>query len=194
LRIPRTLLAVVALAVGLSGCTRFYPGSSEASCLEVIRPDGVRVSGDDLRFLRWWQSTEYCRRVREQFERSFQASLPNFGVLRPQLGVLLGNTHTFEVGVRNEGMTASPDFNVRIEAWAGVAAPAPPSFTVTPRFSGLAPGAESKQFVTVPLPVQRPVDVLIRVTADPPTANNPGGEVWESDENNNVRERMFTIY
>jgi len=191
---PRSLLVVVALAVGLSGCTRFYPGSSEASCLEVIRPDGVRVSGDDLRFLRWWQSTEYCRRVREQFERSFQASLPNFGVLRPQQRILAGNIVTFEVGVQNDGLTASPDFNVRVEAWVGVAPPAPPSFTVTPRFSGLAPGANSRQTVDVTVPTQRPVDVLIRVTADPPTANNPGGEVWESDENNNVRERMFTIY
>lgn len=101
---------------------------------------------------------------------------------------------TFEVGVRNEGMTASPDFSIRIEAWAGVAPPAPPSFTVTPRFSGLAPGADSRQNVNVTVPAQRPVDVLVRVTADPPTAANPGGEIWGSDENNNVRERAFTIF
>ncbi|MGH7375368.1 MAG: CARDB domain-containing protein [Candidatus Rokuibacteriota bacterium] len=115
-------------------------------------------------------------------------------MLRPQQTLVVGNTVTFEVGVRNEGMTASPDFNVRIEAWAGVAPPAPPSFTVTPRFAGLAPGADSRQTVDVTVPMQRPVDVLVRVTADPPTVNSPGGEVWESDENNNVRERTFTIF
>jgi len=173
-----------------------YPlhfSSGKASCLEVIRQDDFRLSGADLNFLRWWQSTDYCRRVREQFERSFQANLPNFGVLRPQQSLVVG-TVTFEVGVRNEGMTASPDFNVRIEAWAGVIPPGPPTFTVTPRFTGLAPGADSRQNVNVTVPMPRPVDVLVRVTADPPSATNPGGEVWESDENNNVRERMFTIF
>jgi hypothetical protein len=194
MRIRTSLLAVVALAVALSGCTRYYFASGEASCLEVIRQDDFRVPKVDLNFLRWWQSTEYCRGVRERFERSFQASLPNFGVLRPQQSLVVGNTVTFEVGVRNEGVAASPDFNVRIEAWAGVAPPAPPSFSVMLRFTGLAPGADSRQNVNVSVPSQRPVDVLVRVTADPPTATSPGGDVWESDENNNVRERTFTIY
>jgi hypothetical protein len=48
--------------------------------------------------------------------------------------------------------------------------------------------------VPIPPVAQRPADVLVRVTADPPTPATPGGPVRESDENNNVRSRTFTIY
>lgn len=195
MRMRRSLFAAVALAASLTGCTRYFIlGSGDAACLEVIREGDFRAPRGYADWLRFWQSTDYCRRVREAFASSFQASLPNFGVLRPQQNFVVGNTVTFEVGVRNEGATRSPDFNVLIQAWAGSAPPAPPSFTVTQRFTALDPGTDSRRTVDVTVPAQRPVDVLLRVTADPPTATSAGGEVWESDENNNVRERMFTIF
>jgi len=193
MRIHRSLIVVVTLVVGLAGCSYNYFSSSDAQCFEPIRQDELRFPRVDANWLRFWRSTEYCRRLREEFARSFQASLPDFGVVRPQQRLVVGNVVTFEVGVRNESTTtASPDFDVLIEAFVGVTPPASPTFTTTQRFTGLAPQAENRITVDVTVPAQRPVDVLLRVTADPPAAT--GGAVREADENNNVRERMFTIF
>jgi hypothetical protein len=191
--IQGSLCAVLALAVGLAGCSYNYFGSSDAQCFASVREDEFRIPRSYANWLRFWQGTEYCRRLREEFARSVSASLPDFGVVRPQQRLVVGNVVTFEVGVRNESTTtASPDFDVLIEAFAGVVPPAAPTFSTIQRFTGLAPQAENRITVDVPVPAQRPVDVLIRVTADPPAAT--GGAVREADENNNVRERTFTIF
>jgi hypothetical protein len=192
----KTVLALMALAVGLGGCSSYYFfGSGEAACVEVVS-DRERVPKGELEFLKRWQATEYCRRVRERFAAAVMANLPDLGLPAPQQTLVSGNTATFDVGVRNEGLTDSGPFDLLVQAWTGVAPPAAPSFSTTRQIGSLAPGAASTQQVTVPIPpvAQRPADVLVRVTADPPTPATPGGPVRESDENNNVRSRTFTIY
>jgi hypothetical protein len=63
--------------------------------------------------------------------------------------------------------------------------------TISCRLSMLRPRARTT--VDVPVPTQgRSIDVLLRVTADPPAAI--GGAVREADENNNVREGTFRIF
>jgi hypothetical protein len=176
MRSYRSLLAVAALAIGLGGCSNYYYlGSSDADCFPAIRSEDSPFERANRSFLRWWQSSDYCRRLREEFARSFLASLPDFGVLRPRQQVVVGNIATFLVGVRNESMnTASPDFDVLIEAWVGVVPPAAPTFTTTQRYMGLAPQAENRTTVDVPVPTQgRPIDVLLRVTR-----RSAGGHRW----------------
>jgi CARDB len=193
-----TLLTVLALAVGLSGCTRYYFfGSGEAACLELISEREPILKGG-AEALKRWQATEYCRRVRERWAAIAMANLPDLGLPAPQQQFVIGNNVTFDVGVRNEGRTDSGPFDLLVEAWAGVTSSAPPTFSTTLQIGNLTPmgtsGESSHQQVTVTVPAERPVDVLLRLTADPPTPASPGGAVRESDENNNVRDRIFTIF
>jgi len=124
--------------------------------------------------------------------------LPNLSVARPADPFVSGNDLNLSVTVRNEGPVPSRDFNIKVDVWVGTTPPASAAFSKTIRTSGgLAAGAETSASigpVVLPSIAQRPVDVLVRVIADPATPTSPGGEIWESDEMNNVRERIFTIY
>ncbi len=169
------LLLGLALAMSAAACTniRLDPRPS-------YRPDENFIAGDRVPVSR------------------LHVFLPNIGVARPSDDVVNGNNLSFIVTVRNEGNVRSREFDIKVDVWVGTVPPAPASFTRTIRTSGnLAPGAETSANigpVTLPPIAQRPVDVLVQVTADPPTATSAGGEIWESDETNNIRERTFTIY
>jgi hypothetical protein len=60
-------LVMIAVALGVSGCVNYHVYSSgEAACLEPP-PADPRAPKGYSEWLRYWQSTAYCQRVREQW-------------------------------------------------------------------------------------------------------------------------------
>jgi len=78
------LVVLAAVAASMSACTYNYFPTGEAACLEIIPDDRLSdrfFSKDYERWLRFWQSTDYCRAVRARWFAANQFVPPPENIL-----------------------------------------------------------------------------------------------------------------
>ena len=155
----------------------------------VVGLGGCRSQGyDPRRGDRWWEDDD--RGFPGPDRRPPVIRAPD---LRPKGGstVVLGEEVSIPAKVKNEGDFRADPFDV--VAVVRVPGKSPETFTM--RFFGLDPGEEfAPNIGGVSISgIPRPVDIMVDVTADPPTGALPRGEVIEIDETNNTRTFMDRI-
>jgi hypothetical protein len=193
-------LVMIAVALGVSGCVNYHVYSSgEAACLE-LPPADPRAPKGYSEWLRYWQSTAYCQRVREQWFAGYAATLPDLIVEEigdcPR-GPGMANPPT--VQVKNVGRGNSPAFDAALFVHVYL-----PDGTevVTMNYSIAAPPLTPGQNQRLTLPRNQPFMVVSQdrieyvAVADPLRGGGPGvarGLVPESDEGNNNRTKTCVV-
>ena len=196
------VLCAVVVVLLASGCASFdrYAGN-DAACLEAI-PIDARAPAGYVRWLRYWQSTAYCERVRARW---FAQNVP------PDL--IVERIEDLDATTVNcpsrAGMQVPPDVWVKNQG-RGNAAASQVMLVVTIKDANDAVQFETSYIAPVPalapgvnhranLSAMRPYMTLVgdRITllaaADPVSGGSPRGMVAEADENNNTLERRCTV-
>jgi CARDB len=192
---PRAAILAAGLLIVGSGCARYYffP-TGEVSCIEKIPRNDPLAPAEYIRWLTYWQSTDYCQRVRAQW----------FGT-RPDLIVSAlgscpdraGNAFPPAIKVRNVGNTAATPFDVTVTISATDRS-GQQAFSLTLRqrvTASLAPNDETPALFSgmQMFQVSSGDTITISAMADPPRPRQPFGEVLELDEMNNSGERVCPV-
>ncbi|MFN0008592.1 MAG: hypothetical protein ACKVXR_11875 [Planctomycetota bacterium] len=143
----------------------------------------------------WWRKESEWERRHRELEKQYRP-LPTIRTpdLRPRSDEPFVNGDAVGISVRvlNEGNAAATPFDVVAE----VAVPGRAAQTFTIRFPDLDPEEYFTTYIgTVSIfGIPLPVDISVKVTADPVTPSLPKGEVVEFDETDNVRTFPYRIH